>query len=511
MRKAVVGLLALAMAVAALGVSMAGASHSQGQPGFKTAKPPYLLPAAPGVVIDPILTTGDIVPGAETQPAIGGPPVPYQMTGIPDGIGAYEGRGDRGRGHGRDDDDDDDGGRRASDSVVVVMNHETGRTFPGPVTGPAGVDARISRLEIDKRTRSVHRAEYLFTGHEGMERFCSSFLTMIHGRPMYFTGEEATDVPGTPAGRDGTAIALDPETGMWRAVPHWGRLNHENVVPIRLSKWVILSTDDDFRPGPSYLYAYIANDFNRAVRGVEGTLHVWKADNDAKNQNSTVLKGESVPGHFVPLSQVDNANSASLKAAATRENGFRFDRLEDLDPYEDKKGRTYFVDTGKPAQTLRGRLYQFDINPNSPTRATLKMVLNGDPPNNDDIVNPDNIDASEKVLILQEDRESAFRGEPSRVLVWNYNPNSQPRTVARVARPETAGRFNWESSGIFDASHLLGKDWWLLDVQAHDQQALQPGPTLAPNTVSGEDGQLLAIKIPNSTGDGRGGDDDDDD
>ncbi|HEV3479412.1 MAG TPA: hypothetical protein VG144_08175 [Gaiellaceae bacterium] len=500
MRKAVLGLLPLAIAVAVLGVSMAGASH--GQPGFDTAKPPYLLPAAPGVVIDPILTTGDIVPGSQTQPSIGGPPVPYQMTGIADGIGAYKSRGG-------DDDDDDDGGRGRGGDVVVVFNHETGRTFPGPVTGPAGVDARITRLEIDKRTRTVLDAEYLFTGHEGFERFCSSFLTMIHGRPMYFTGEEATDVPGTPAGRDGTSIALDPETGMWRATPHWGRLNHENVVPIRLSKWVILSTDDDFRPGPSYLYAYIANDFNRAVRGVEGSLYVWKADNNAKNQNSTVVKGESVPGRFIPLSQApDNATSASLKAAATRENAFRFDRLEDLDPFPGKKGRTYFVDTGKPPQTVRGRLYQFDIDPRDPTRATLKMVLNGDAPDNDDIVNPDNIDASKKVLVLQEDRESAFRGEPSRVLVWNYNPNSQPRTVARVARPETASRFNWESSGIFDASHLLGKDWWLLDVQAHDQQALQPGPTLVPNTVSGEDAQFLAIKIPNSTGDG---DDDDDD
>jgi hypothetical protein len=29
----------------------------------------------------------------------------------------------------------------------------------------------------------------------------------------------------------------------------------------------------------------------------------------------------------------------------------------------------------------------------------------------------------------------------------------------------------WESSGMIDASRLLGEDWWLLDVQAHDQTA----------------------------------------
>jgi hypothetical protein len=489
MRRSLIGALALAAALSALLVTMAGASH--GGPGFKTTKPPYLIPAAPGVVVDPILSTGDVVGS-------------YQMSGIPDGLGAYSLRDG-------DDDDDDDGGRgrgHRKNSFVVVMNHELGKGFPAR---PAGVDARISRLEIDRSTRSVHEGEYLFTGREGYERFCSSFLTMIHGRPMYFTGEEATDFGGVPAGQDGTAIALDPETGMWRPTPQFGKLNHENVVPIRLSKWIVLTTDDDFRPGPAYLFAYIANDINRAIRGVEGTLYVWKADNSAKNQNSAVVKGESVPGRFVPLSQVpDNVSSASLKAAATRENGFRFDRIEDLAVRPDIKGRTYIVDTGKPPQTLRGRVYQFDINRRDPTRATLRMVLNGDPPDNDDLVNGDNMDASEKVLVIQEDRESAFRGEASRVLVWNYDLRSQPRTVARVAKPETAARFTWESSGVIDAREFLGKDWWLVDVQAHDQTAPQPGPTLAPNSGEGEDGQLLAIKIPNSQG-GKGDNDDDDD
>ena len=31
---------------------------------------------------------------------------------------------------------------------------------------------------------------------------------------------------------------------------------------------------------------------------------------------------------------------------------------------------------------------------------------------------------------------------------------------------------------MIDASRLLGEDWWLLDVQAHDQTAPQPGPDL---------------------------------
>jgi hypothetical protein len=470
---------------AVLLLALALAPASSAAPGFDTGKPAYLVPTAPGVVVDPILSTGDIV-GT------------YQMSGIPDGLGAYAvGRGD----------DDDDNGRKGT--FVVVMNHELGRSFPN---NPPGVDARISRVVIDRKSRSVVEAEYLFTGQEGFERFCSSTLAVISGRPFYFTGEEAVPIEGQPPGpaHDGSSIVLDPDTGMWRETAHFGHFQHENVVPLRLSKWVFLSSEDDFRPGASYLYAYIADDFNGALRGVDGGLHVWKADDPAKNQNSAVVKGESIPGHFVPISQAENANSTALKAAAAAKDAFEFDRLEDIAVRPDVRGRTYIADTGKPPSTARGRIYQFDIDRRDPTRATLKMVLNGDAPDNDDLFNPDNMDASERVLVFQEDRESAFRDPPfsggySRVMVWDFRTGTL-RSVARVNTPPTLRPGTWESSGVIDARHVLGKNWWLLDVQAHSTTAPQPGPTLAPNSSTGEDGQLLAIFIPGSHG--GGGDDD---
>jgi secreted PhoX family phosphatase len=349
----------------------------------------------------------------------------------------------------------------------------------------------------------VADAEYLFTGAEGYERFCSATLRTIDGRPLYFTGEEAVN-----AGHDGSSVVLDPETGQWRETKHFGRLQHENIVPLRLSKWVFLTSEDDFRAGlASYLYAYIANDFNRALRGRDGGLYVWKADDPAKTGNATVAKGESVPGHFVPISQAENATSDTLKAASDARRAFRFDRLEDIAVRPDVAGRTYIADTGKLPATLRGRVYQFDVDPRDPTRATLKLILNGDAPDGDDIVNPDNMDASGKVLVIQEDREAAFRGDPNRVLVYDFASKSL-RTVARVQGPGlTAAPFNWESSGVIDASGLLGRNWWLLDVQAHTLRERQPGPTLEPNTSTGEDGQLLALYIPGSTGGGREDDD----
>lgn len=499
-----IGLVIASLLAMPLGTSTVGAAD-----GFDTAKPAYVVPIAPGVQVDAILSTGDIIGD-------------YQMSGIPDGLGAYiAGSATR----------SDNNNRGRNNRVVVVMNHELGRSFPN---NPPGVDTRISRIEIDSRTRRVYDAEYLFDGTEGYERFCSATLAIIDGRPLYFTGEEAIpQLPAQPPGpaHDGSSIVMDPDTGMYVETEHFGHFQHENVLPIKLSKWVFLSSEDDFRVGqPSYLYAYIANDFNRGLRGREGSLYVWQADNAATNQNSAAVKGVPIPGRFVPITQAENADSTTLKAAATAKNGFRFDRLEDIALRPDVRGRVYIADTGKPAvagdPTPRGRVYQFDIDPRDPTRATLTMILNGDAvpipgdaaSNPDDIYNPDNLDASERVLVIQEDRESAYRNDYNRVLTYNFKTKVLTPVAfvnTTVFTPLTRG--NWESSGVIDAGHLLGRDWWLLDVQAHNATAPQPGPTLVANSASGEDGQLLAIYIPNSQGDrhnsnnGENDDDDDDD
>ena len=503
MRRALPAAAAACALAATLLVSGAFASH--GGPGVKTAKQPFLVPTAAGVQVDPILSVGDIVPTGQTPT--------YHMSGIPDGLGAYanknNGRGaDKGRG-------------QLPETFTVVMNHELGRSFPN---NPPGVDTRISRLRIDRETRTVHEAKYLFTGLEGYERFCSATLRIVGGKPFYFTGEEAI-APG-PA-HDGSSIVMNAETGEWTDTAHFGHLQHENVVPLHLSKWVFLTPEDDFRTVPagqplipSYLYAYIAPSFKKAVAGTQGSLYVWKADDPAETGNATATKGEAIPGHFVPITQAENANDNTLKAAATAKGAFKFDRLEDAAAVRRDEGEVYVADTGKPPVTSRGRVYRLDINPGDPTQATLTMVLNGDAPDNDDIVNPDNMAASDQVLMIQEDRESAFRAEYSRVLEYRFSDGTL-RSVARVNTPpgtppgsNTENCTNcrpgtWESSGIIDASHVLGRDWWLLDVQGHNSTAPQPGPTLVPNTATGENGQLLALFVPGSQGNAPGHGDDD--
>jgi hypothetical protein len=449
-RLAVVALFALGAAT--LGATAAGGGNDVG---FDTARLAQLV-AEPGsgTVIDPILSTGDIVGG-------------YQMSGIPDGLGAYKDN---------------------QNNLVVMMNHELGRTFPAL---PPGVDARISRVVINGKNRTVQGARYAFTGVEGFERFCSSTLETIKGTPYYFTGEEAIGVDPL-VGHDGSSIVMNAETGQWTETEHFGHLNHENVVPVeRIKGFMVVTTDDDFRIGqPAYLFAYIADSFEAAVSGdpAEGSLYVWRAKNPA---HTDLVKGQTIAGEFVPISQAENSDSIELKDAATARRAFRFARLEDAATAQQTAGRLYFADTGKAGENnINGALYQMDIDPSDPTQASLTLLLDSD--TGDNIRRPDNLDASAHSVVIQED------GGQNRVLVYDIDTGAV-RVVART--PNLA----WESSGVINAQTLLGNNWWLMDVQAHSNVTQpQPGAVYGPdgqpvpNTGVGEDGQLMAVYIPNS-------------
>jgi hypothetical protein len=472
-------LLAVIFGLLVIGLGALGAPAAS-DPGFKTAKRPYLVPIDPasGVLTDPILSTGDVVGG-------------YQMSGIPDGLGAY----------------------KDSSTLQVLMNHELGATFPGT---PPGVDTRISKVTIDDKTRRVLGATYLFNGNlvtEGFERFCSSTLEVINGTPYYFTGEESIAPTTPPSGRDGSSIVMNAVTGAWTATPHFGHIQHENIVPVeRIKKFMVVTTDDDFRTGqPALLLAYIADSFDDAVAG-NGQLYVWRAL-DPTDTPFTIQEGDTIPGKFEELSQAENANSVSIKLAANGKGAFRFSRLEDAATAQQTPGRVYFADTGKvnapgtnTDPTPTGRIYQLDIDPSDPTKASLTFLL--DSLGGARFANPDNLDTSAHSLVFQEDREAPFRDIHNRVLVYDFRDKSL-RAVARVDPFPGQRNGQWESSGVINAQTLLGNNWWLVDVQAHPTGVIsterQPGAT-APGVQpapwfgppNGEDGQLLALYIPNS-------------
>jgi hypothetical protein len=496
----------LVVATVAAGGALATTLALAATHGVKTTRPAQLVATESGVVIDPILSTGDTVGG-------------YQMSGIPDGLGAYRSGGGEG-----ESDDNDDGSQQGehgssgsddsgdSGNITLLMNHElAGNAPPGP-------GARVSKLTIDADSRSVTSASYVVTGLEQYARFCSGNLDILNGKAWYQTGEESTNV-GTPSptdtsvGHGGSSIAVDVAADAVYETPQFGYLPHENVVAAKkLPTATWLTTEDGSPTGNrSQLYAYISNDKNweaaiKDTAAANGSLYVWRADDAAADGNPStndIHRGQTLHGHFVPVTRAENSNAASLEAAAQAKGAFDFTRLEDLTTTNDPT-RFYFNDTGAlGAETQKGRLYRLDANRSNPREASITLLIDGDlsvtAGDANDIVNPDNIAASSRSLIIQEDRNeenrsAATKGGYSRILVYDIRTG----TIRSVARVNTTVGLpgDWESSGVIDARGLLGPNWWFVVVQAHTSVAPQPGPSLTPNSSVGEDGQLLAIKIP---------------
>jgi hypothetical protein len=426
-------------------------------PGFVTNERPYLVALESGVRIDPLLTAGDVIGGRQTG---------YQMSGTPDGLGAYA---------------------RPDGTIELFMNHELNPRFDY-----AG--ARVSHLTLDRSGR-VQSASYAIDGTEGYEWFCSSTLTLLHGIPWYTTGEESADSP-----RQGTSIALNASTGRWVETPQFGHLSHENIVPVKgLSKAYLGISEDAFGGTAAQMYSYQAVRFAAAFRG-QGALRVWVPDRpvaDGNPSSNDIEKGQTIQGHFERISVRDNANSEVLEKAAQRKGAFDFVRIEDQTADPDRPGTIYFSETGAAnREVTHGRIYRLRVDPDDPTRASLTVVL--DAAAGDDIFSPDNLGISHRALVIQEDRNWKMSGY-NRVLVYDLASGSLTAAARTDPTQEVIaehGIGDWESSGVIDASRFFGRGWWLLDVQAHHFDVDVPGRSLAVDSATGEGGQLVKVFIP---------------
>ncbi len=424
---------------------------------FVTSERPFLVALEPGVVVQPILTTGDIIgEGADA----------YQMSGVPDGIGWYE---------------------SAAGVIEVFFNHELHPDFD-----PSG--SRISHVTLNALGQ-VTAAEYAVFGTEGYEWFCSSTLEIIDGVPWYLTGEESKHSP-----RKGMSIAMDASTGAVHETPWFGHFGHENVVPVAgLSNAFLGLSEDGFSEFSQY-FAYTAGSFDGAIDGSQGSLRVWVPDdpvNDGNPSADDLGKGESMSGHFARIPRAENLLPLQLEKLVQSMGAFDFNRIEDQIDDPNDLGTIYFAETGRANQEItHGRIYKMEVDPASPRNATLSVVL--DAADGDDIFSPDNLGLSDAALVIQEDRNWKKSGY-NRVLVYDLATG----TLTPVARadPDQAivddrGPGDWESSGAVDVSDVFGPGWWLLDVQAHHTEMSVPDQSLEPDSATGEGGQLMLLFIP---------------
>jgi hypothetical protein len=420
------------------------------------------------------------------------------------------------------------------------MNHELPQSqLSEPVVGgPKNRGAYVSQwiLDADGDPIAGRRAyDTVFSGNtlvgpapdtsnitRALARFCSGFLAgPANGfdRWIYLTNEEENGpITFDPAGPSSVAI-FDNEL---HTLPDLGHIKSENTVVQRdqSTRTVIFPTEDGPATLDNQLYMYVGKKDRSANASalernglVGGTLYVFRSHDPARNSEATFRTG-SVTGEWIPIQNAAALTDVQLEAASDAVNAMTFVRPEDAAFNPNNRNELFFVTTGSSTDGSNelGRLYSLRLHPGNPTEpATLSVVYNADlvaAAGGDIAVSPDNIDASDRYLMINEDGTSESRlhmaAKNRDGSIWRFDlvkgPTGAVRvdvtTATRIAELDPPGRDGvsvgpgiWETSGIIDASSLFGADTWLSDVQAHPPTAA-PGGT----TVTVEDGQLFLLR-----------------
>ena len=466
--------------------------------GVNSSASPYIVPVAPGVQTWAILTVGDEVGG-------------YRLVGIPDGTGAYS---------------NGDGtftwliNHELRDSQGVPRAHSTteGGAFVSKwvVNGLTGNAATM--LEVRSGEDLIQNTA-LWNAEMGMHdapaagavfnRFCSSDLPMMtafhnpasgHGYEgrLYINGEE------TGEGRAFAHVADGASAGVSYELPHFGKSAWENVVahPNTGDQTLVIGIDDS-RPGQVYVYVGMKKaDGNEVEKAglTHGQLYGVKVDGiPAEEREPGVPSGTRFSLHL--FDNVTTMTGAELETASSDAEVTLWLRPEDgvWDPKVPSD--FYFVTTDRFDETQdglgteigRSRLYRlrFD-NVTDPTRGgVVDQMTDGTMGVMFDNMTMDKFGN----VLIQEDPG----GSPRTAKIWQYNIHTDELKIIAEHDPARFGTIgvdaiepftsNEESSGIIDASEVLGAGWFLLNVQAHYAHE-------DPELVQG--GQLVALFNPDS-------------
>jgi hypothetical protein len=471
----------------------AGGAHAALPPVSKapsTSTNPYVLPVAPGVHTRSLLTVGEKVGD-------------YTMTGIPDGLGAFD---------------------LSGGSFGLVMNHEL-RDTQGVVRAHGQKGAFVSKWTIDRRTQEVTSGQDLIkpgvkywdytaraytetSANPAFSRFCSStlsdpgqFYDRRSGRgtdaQLYFANEENGDT--------GRVFGVDLD-GRAQQLPRLGLASWENVKPADTDSTTTLTVGNE-DGGSGQLWVYrgakrrTGSDFDKAglTNGVNSVVSVPGVATDAAFRAKYKV-GDDAP---FELSEVDWNQPGAAQNAEGAAEGIGLNRVEDghWDPRPGHQNDFYFVTTegsprpGEPDGADGGGLWRlrFEDADHPELGGTLTLLLNGTESwgsGQAPAFKPDNMAIDrDGNLLIQEDPGNA--AHVARILAYEIDSGRRgvvatfDRAQFTPARPGFITQ-DEESSGIIDAKRFLGRGWFLFDAQVHKAH---PDPALV------EMGQLLTLKV----------------
>jgi hypothetical protein len=444
--------------------------------GPSSSQSPFLIPTAPGVSTESLISVGDSAANG------------YRLVGIPDGLGAF---------------DNGDG------TITLVVNHELGAT-KGVVRAHGSKGAFVSKWIIRKSDHKVLSGSDLIqrimfrnpdgtysAGTTAIDRFCSADLPPVsafynartgkgyNGR-LFMNGEEAATGRGFAHEMNGTSWDL----------PDLGRFAWENSLanPSTGDKTVVVGTDDS-TPGQVYVYVGTKKATGNAIEkaGLTGG-ELYGITTPGFTDEYDPATGNGVPG-FTPtaftlsgLGNVGGLDPAGLQALSESKGVTEWWRPEDGAWDARNPNVFYFNTTAKFDGTSRLWKLAFRDVRHPELGGKVTRLLDGTEGQH----MLDNMAAASngKQLILNEDPgNNAYLAS-----VYSYNLGSDRLTKVAEHDPnrftEGGSRFltiDEESSGTIDVSRFFGPGTYLITTQVHQVLA---DPELV------ENGQLQILRVP---------------
>jgi len=513
----------------AAGCALGAPVAAQNVTGPSTLQSPYMISAIPssGVVFYSVASNGNGVSAPnETYPRLGGG-APYRLVGTPDGLGLF---------------------RTAQDilngTFTVICNHELGATS-GVVRDHGSTGAFVSQWTVRTNPGAANHLEVI-GGRDLIQQVklwstaTSSYATYNSATPMpsgfarfcsgdtgavtaYRFGALGTDdrihLNGEENGDNGRAfahIATGAEAGTTFELPRLGDYSFENAVvcPQAQEKTIVVGTDDS-TPGQVYVYVgtkqAAGNTVERAGLTNGGLYGVAVAGvtidgsgrpvEDRVNGLGTAASGPvfSKPFTLADLGDVSSTSGAQLNTQSHAAGVVNWLRPEDGCWDKADSSRFYFATTDSFGGNSRLWLLDFSDISQPELGGTVTMLFDGSSPSTlaggivsagaTDVRMMDNIGATgnNQVLIQEDVGNNARLGR-----LWMYDIAADRITEIGTSDPARflSGSPNLtqdeETSGIIDASDIIGPGWFMLVMQAH-------------YSISGElvqGGQLMSVYIP---------------
>jgi hypothetical protein len=441
------------------------------------------------------------------------------MSGIPDGLGAY----DSGNG-----------------TFTVLMNHELGSGV-GATRDHGSAGAFVSKWTINKNTLAVTGAgdliqsvvtwntansTYNSPGTTAFARLCSADLPVVsafYNSNTSLGTQERIFMSGEETGAEGRAFAhivTGSDAGKSYELPRLGKFSWENSVanPTAQNKTIVIGADDTSNQGQVYMYVgnktSTGNDIEKAGL-TNGLLYGVKVEGGAPQQESRTTdfgigKGNTKAFSLFNHGNVENTSGNTLNTNSVSNGVSNFLRPEDGAWDPTNGSYFYFVTTDRydevkdnvGAQVGRSRLWRMEFADiaNPENGGNIRLMLDG----TEDHQMFDNItvDANGKVLLVEDPGNQARNAK-----LWEFNPSDSSLTLlaghdqarfGNIGVPATLPfTVDEEMSGIIEITDLMagsslssghtGERWFLVDVQAHYITGL--------TTAQVEGGQLLAVQV----------------